>query len=647
MSLTNQVLWIIFISSILANIYVYLDCCGISKTKTSTDNVGDVNSDTNKHALPPKMTSIKSENQKLSSTSVNEMSKTRINPNHAYIDRISDKNIAKLTHNTNNENPKLLSISWTDFIKMPYRGIPYFDSLNERKRANNYDIKPLNQNLPVIQCKQEISDKLSKPMLSEKDMKWCKWALSPSGGNVIVGKSWGNLKTKSEKEIFDALNCNSVNTNNRNPSCDDSWGDASIYNWVNRKDYDITCQAEKSSNIDCFRNDNKDIFCTIKNLQINFNKYRRKPRPGLATDSKDFDKDFLSTDCNSKSVEGKFPFPYLYSPQLSSDTCDYVYEGTLLLYSHDDIKNLGHTMNDIMNLWIMLWLDGLARNSTSLDILNIDSFKLGHNHNDQPNSFFRTYYKNFKNVLKGSDYQGKTLCIQRALIQPIPPRFFIWESWFKDLPCSFVGPSSLYQRWNMHVRNSYELINDSEMLITNNKIVILLIVRNMLKNDWGSQRTSRNFLNTKDIEDNIQKTLTETILPTLPQGHTVELIAKDLGTLSFDEQVKLISSTSIMIGTHGAGISSSMHMAIGTKYCCGIIEIYPQGEFSPIRGHGNMARKMGISYDKFDITAQNSKSNGVQVPVDELSTRLVSMVNQIKNNPTCVLKEVFYNPYME
>ena len=36
------------------------------------------------------------------------------------------------------------------------------------------------------------------------------------------------------------------------------------------------------------------------------------------------------------------------------------------------------------------------------------------------------------------------------------------------------------------------------------------------------------------------------------------------------------------------GIASSMHMPIGTKYCCGVIEIYPKGEFSPIKGHGNL-----------------------------------------------------------
>jgi hypothetical protein len=33
---------------------------------------------------------------------------------------------------------------------------------------------------------------------------------------------------------------------------------------------------------------------------------------------------------------------------------------TVLLYSHDNIRNLAHTLNDLMNVWLMLWLSGSA-----------------------------------------------------------------------------------------------------------------------------------------------------------------------------------------------------------------------------------------------------------------------------------------------
>eukprot|EP01034_Spumella_vulgaris_P037705 gene37705-46518_t len=37
-------------------------------------------------------------------------------------------------------------------------------------------------------------------------------------------------------------------------------------------------------------------------------------------------------------------------------------DGTVLLYSHDYLINLGHTLNDMMNVWLMLWLTNNAQN---------------------------------------------------------------------------------------------------------------------------------------------------------------------------------------------------------------------------------------------------------------------------------------------
>ena len=121
------------------------------------------------------------------------------------------------------------------------------------------------------------------------------------------------------------------------------------------------------------------------------------------------------------------PFSYLYQPYISSDKCDYIHNGTVLMYSHDHISNLGHTLNDIMNVWVMLWLENIARISKDINFLNIDSFSLGNNHYDKTNIFFTTYYQNFNDILKGIDFHKKTLCIQKLLIQPTPPKYFVWD----------------------------------------------------------------------------------------------------------------------------------------------------------------------------------------------------------------------------
>jgi hypothetical protein len=212
---------------------------------------------------------------------------------------------------------------------------------------------------------------------------------------------------------------------------------------------------------------------------------------------------------------------------------------------------------------------------------------LGHNFKDEPNAFFDIYKRNFNSILKGVDFGSSTLCVQKLLIQPIPPRFFIWESWFTDLPCSFVGPSSLYQRYNLHVRRSYNLLSSTK--IRSDKVFkVVLVVRKVFKNMWGSNRTSRNYLNLEEIIAAIKKTLSNARLSSssLSDRGEFELTVSDLNELTFEQQIKLMAETSVIIGMHGAGMSNAMHMPIGSRFCCGMIEIFPQGEFFPIRGHG-------------------------------------------------------------
>jgi hypothetical protein len=246
-------------------------------------------------------------------------------------------------------------------------------------------------------------------------------------------------------------------------------------------------------------------------------------------------------------------------------------------------------------------------------------------------------------VLRGVDFGKSTLCIQRLVFQPLPPRFFVWESWFKDLPCSFMGPSSLFQRWNFHVRDSYNLLAPYKYMLTNQRLQVLLIVRNAKTNLWGSSQTSRNFLNLQEITSAMEETMRALQAETGPNI----LVVKDLNTLDMSAQVALIGQSSILVGMHGAGIASSMHMSIGTKWCCGVIEIYPEGEFLPIKGHGNMARKMGLKYDRFDIVAKDSLPEGGHVPVEILSTALKNMVRSVQKEPTCVLPAVINDPYLE
>lgn len=517
-------------------------------------------------------------------------------------------------------------MSWAEFSKLDHQ--TFLETpLTGKGFQLGYD--------PIV-CSNDISEKMKAPGLADDDFRWCRWALDSNGGKVVVGKSWGSLK-KPDQQKFDKLNCNAVNSG-KNPSCDDSWGDIHIHHWQKQRIERLRCGGGgRTSDVNCMKNDNNDVYCEISNAMIDFSKVQKISRPGN-TPSKKFQSNFLSADCKADKMETDFPFPHLYSPELSKKKCDYVYNGTLLMYSHDDIRNLGHTLNDVMNVWIMLWLSGIARHGKNVDMMNIDSFKLGHNFDDEPNHFFSTYRQSLHEILKGVDFQGKTMCVKKLLVQPTPPRFFIWESWFINMPCSFIGPSTLYQRWNLHIRQDWGLVSSN--IGTNKKFKVLLIVRNEHSNMWGNQRTSRNYLNLPELQAGLKRFINSL-------GSDFELVVQDLSELNFLQQLQLIADTSIMVGMHGAGIASSMHMSIGTKYCCGVLEIYPQGEFFPILGHGNMARKMGIHYDRYDLSSDNSKGNGGYVPVAGLVGKLKTMIDSIVGKPTCIRKEVLDNPYLE
>jgi hypothetical protein len=176
-----------------------------------------------------------------------------------------------------------------------------------------------------------------------------------------------------------------------------------------------------------------------------------------------------------------------------------VLDETVLLYSHDDISNLGHTMNDILNVWTMMWISGIARHSKSIVFLNADSFKLGHNHHDDLTCpFYATYNYTFQKMLKGADFKDSSVCIQRLLLQPTPPKFFIWDSWFRDNDCTLRGPSTLFQRYNLHIRHNFGLLGDDSSHLTNHQIRVLLIERKQNVNLWGDSQTSRNTLVSSD-----------------------------------------------------------------------------------------------------------------------------------------------------
>jgi hypothetical protein len=510
-------------------------------------------------------------------------------------------------------------------------------------RLHDAFVSELHQGLHT--CSPSIVAALKKPTLQQADIDWCKWATSPTGGGVMVGKSWGKLVKPADRTRFDSLNCNAVNSNNDNPTCDDAWGDNFVRKWkANRSGVKCDNPTTRSS-LECYINDNNDKWCVMENVMIDFSKAQKVSKGSSQIASKKFAQDYISMDCHAGTTEPGFTLPHLLSPSRTASAmavCDYVIEDTVLLFSHDNIRNMAHTLNDVMNVWLMLWMDGKAANTSSMPFLTIDALKMYNNFDDTVNQYFTTYAKNFRTILRGADFGTGTLCLRRVLTQPLPIRGFVWDNWHNDLPCSFVGPSSLYQRWNLHVRHSFGLLSAAvRETFAAQTLKVVLIVRTESKNDWGSYRTSRLFLNQQEII-----TAFEQLRGTLTGMQQFELVVQDFALLSFEQQMRLMSETNILVGMHGAGISQSQYMPIGSERCCGVLEIFPRGEFTPVRGFANMIRKMGLSYGRIDISKEDSLGDGARVPVAELVQKLRDLIVRVVKEPACVLPQVIDDPYL-
>jgi hypothetical protein len=248
----------------------------------------------------------------------------------------------------------------------------------------------------------------------------------------------------------------------------------------------------------------------------------------------------------------------------------------------------------------------------------------------------RHYANSFAGIELANKFEGKRVCIKKLIFMPRPVILFTWDGWWTDMECTFKGPSSLFQRWNLHIRSNYGLLSAPMIDRMADKWNILIILRRLKKHGTGREAsnselyTSRLFINEQEII---------AAMETIPNA---VVTAMDLATISFEKQIELMASTSIVVGAHGAGITSSMHMPVGTKRCCGVLEFYPPGEFIPIRGHGNMIRRMGHYYERTDTRASR---DGMRIDTELMIATVRSMMSRIEERPSCFHPDVLEDPY--
>lgn len=488
--------------------------------------------------------------------------------------------------------------------------------------------------------------------------------------------------------------------------CNDIWADNFIVTWKNRMVNGL-CEDNANSKIRCFDSVTKSRFCVFDNAMMNFRKMRKRKQ----TDGhmgRSWERGFLAADCGDMAPDDIGYLP-LYKPDIEgreSAVCDYVFNETVLMYSHENIRNFGTMITDYLNVWTTLWLSGLGRTSRDVSLLHIDGVKRGRYSGDAMNQFFKTYNVSFRRIIRASDFTEKSVslnrgqpgagpkvCFKRLIVQPRPVLQFQWDG-IDDPSCPIPGASSLFQRWNLQIRNNYGLLSKNDFAGSiedsganrGHILQVLLVTRSLRTNPSDASSLSQSQTPAHLIarifrnQDSLIARFTE-YLSSFPSLTTSEggalrmkLIAQDLTILPFEEQVQLLSESSVVVGMHGAGIASTVHLPIGSPYCCGVVEILPSiaetggsgaAQISG-RGYGHLARKLGHVYERLDLPASattlptglpsingggsstiTSNEFGSEVPIDRLLESVGRVLKRIVEGgeASCLLPEVHKTPY--
>ena len=229
-----------------------------------------------------------------------------------------------------------------------------------------------------------------------------------------------------EKSAVGGYEFASKTNDSGHPPC---WNTHFLGSWATNIVSKRFCDENATSNVQCVDSTLLGVtsrVCTFDNVLLDFSKMRTKPRSGRSPPSRSWEQGFISVDCDVPTMKddstaniGYFP---MYNPSIQwgdEAQCDMQYDGTVILYSHYDIRVLAAVMNDLMNIWTMLWLTGNSEVTRKLGFMNVDALRPERpNGGDDLHNYQDLYERIFQRVMRASDFEGKTLCVKRLIMQP-------------------------------------------------------------------------------------------------------------------------------------------------------------------------------------------------------------------------------------
>ena len=418
-------------------------------------------------------------------------------------------------------------------------------------------------------------------------------------------------------------------------SCESDWGWSLFERWLKNQRPVIL----GGSSVNCAVNEKAYSFCKFSNVTVDF---RRVQEIGT---TRQFEYGFFSTYGENLNEDFQFDIPGMaHVVQLrdrideSAEEYDSLERRPSFIISNDDIFNLGHYMNDVMNVWHMSLMAG--KNLKSSLLINIDGFRAqgpagGDRHRlmmpadpDNHGPYIGYYDSWFSEIKKATDYKKKRVKYAELYVPSNPYFPWFWNDWWSANQCALISSSPLYQSFNLFLRKRWieRYGNNSLPLPDNDKVHVVIELRPIDFTKTNEHSRARHISNIPQLVERMN------LIP------NIRVTAMDFTTLPFREQVALSHSAGVFVSMHGAGTTHIFHSALGAPNCCALLELQPEKKlgYQHAYGYANIARMYGLHYFRHTVEDGKTTENGTALNLSLFISLLTEAVEAVRVKPTCL-----------
>ena len=567
--------------------------------------------------------------------------------NHRALKMIDgEKNNNEIRIKLEEENYHLHKLEYPD--SSSFETSDKFSMVNDREGGKNFSeevpiqvIQQMHQRDYHNECIQLLDHEWKKVPCGGKqgdigDLKqreeWCRKTLSQT--NIKVGFNWGTCKSQCQDK-WENYGCNSVAEMGRLYTCDEAHGLAFLESWKSKESIRTLTSMKAPSAGHCYKTYVGNEMCAFENVIVDYSKAR--PSGGQRTAKGGFVLVNGGEGASQKNAQDGVGFPngiQSVDQKIFNSVCgsDNIEEATTLVISHDDIFNFGHHMSDMWNVWMMGEVMEIDWSTSQL--VNIDGIygkgpaRNGNNlmvrsDPDHFSVFFDIYKSWFGGgIYKANSYGNERKCYRKIVFQPRPMEGHIWSDFGRISECSTKGPSWLYQNFNQHLRS--HMFGESEYLKLPRPERPLIVF---------NQRKKKYIGNTENLKVAPNRVVAneEEFIKMMKSIPDVDVIVQDFATISFLDQMKLMSQTSVLVGFHGAGMAHLLSLPIGTKHCCSVVEMKVDN-FNEYEQFGNQARYLGMTfYDWKSKDKSKTSAKGTIVDINALRAIIEKAVDDVRS----------------